>query len=101
MKSNKKALMLNRKDDIAVALSPLFPGDQVTVKNDTFCKQIDIKEAISFGHKFAVRPISKGEDILKYGEVIGMANSDIGEGCHVHVHNLEGKRGRGDKIDKN
>jgi altronate dehydratase small subunit len=55
-------------------------------------------EAIEFGHKFAVRPIRGGEDIVKYGEVIGVAVRDITPGQHMHVHNLEGKRGRGDKI---
>jgi len=57
---------------------------------------VELKEAIAFGHKFAVVPIRKGEDILKYGEVIGAASRDIQPGEHVHVHNLEGKRGRGD-----
>ncbi|MDQ6598863.1 SAF domain-containing protein [Bacillus salipaludis] len=40
-----------------------------------------------------------GEDILKYGEVIGLATTDIEPGEHVHIHNLEGKRGRGDKVE--
>jgi altronate dehydratase small subunit len=40
--------------------------------------------------------ISKGQDVLKYGEVIGQATQDISEGKHVHVHNVESLRGRGD-----
>jgi altronate dehydratase small subunit len=39
-----------------------------------------------------------GDDIMKYGEVIGAAVRSIRAGEHVHVHNLEGKRGRGDRI---
>ena len=34
----------------------------------------------------------------KYGEVIGAATRDIRVGEHVHVHNVEGKRGRGDRV---
>jgi len=33
--------------------------------------------------------ISKGDKILKYGEVIGLATQPIGKGYYVHVHNVE------------
>lgn len=45
----------------------------------------------------AVAEIKKGEYCYKYGEVIGDATEDIHPGDHVHVHNLESTRGRGDK----
>jgi altronate dehydratase small subunit len=35
--------------------------------------------------------------VIKYGETIGLATSDISPGEHVHVHNVEGQRGRGDR----
>jgi altronate dehydratase small subunit len=38
-----------------------------------------------------------GDSIIKYGEVIGVATREIAPGQHVHVHNLESRRGRGDK----
>jgi altronate dehydratase small subunit len=44
--------------------------------------------------------ILKGEAILKYGEVIGEASADIPRGSMVHVHNLAGRRGRGDLARK-
>ena len=36
--------------------------------------------------------------MIKYGETVGLATEDIGAGQHVHVHNVEGIKGRGDKI---
>ena len=42
---------------------------------------------IAFGHKYALRDIAKGEDILKYGLPIGKALADIAVGEWVHVHN--------------
>ena len=36
----------------------------------------------------AIKPIAKGEKIIKYGELIGIAGSDIKPGQHVHVHNV-------------
>lgn len=48
---------------------------------------VRLKEAISNGHKFALQDILKGENIIKYGEVIGQASCAIQKGSHVHIHN--------------
>ncbi|MCM3704327.1 MULTISPECIES: UxaA family hydrolase [Cytobacillus] len=96
--SEYKTLFLNERDSVAVALSNIPAGAEVTVKAEGIEKTIRILEPIRFGHKFAVRAIPQGDDIIKYGEVIGAAIAPIDAGEHVHVHNLEGKRGRGDKI---
>jgi len=40
------------------------------------------------GHKYAIRPIKKGENVIKYGNPIGHATADIGVGDHVHTHNV-------------
>ncbi|WP_282172872.1 UxaA family hydrolase [Cytobacillus firmus] len=93
-----KTLFLNERDSVAVALSDIPAEAEVIVKADGKKFHVKILEPIRFGHKFAVRAIPQGEDIIKYGEVIGAAVAPIDAGEHVHVHNLEGKRGRGDKI---
>ena len=38
-------------------------------------------------HKVARTPIPKGENVVKYGEYIGVATCDIAAGEHVHTHN--------------
>lgn len=40
------------------------------------------------GHKYAIRPIKKGENVIKYGNPIGHATEDIAVGDHVHTHNV-------------
>ncbi len=40
------------------------------------------------GHKIALRPISKGESVVKYGMPIGHATREIAQGEHVHCHNM-------------
>ncbi|MGE7906570.1 UxaA family hydrolase [Peribacillus sp. NPDC094092] len=93
-----KTLYLSAKDSVAVALSEIPANTSVVVKTDLEELVVPILEPIRFGHKFAVKAIEQGSDIIKYGEVIGAASAFIPAGAHVHVHNLEGKRGRGDKI---
>ncbi|MBM7691541.1 altronate dehydratase small subunit [Peribacillus deserti] len=96
--SSYKTLYLSNKDSVAVALSDIPEHTEVVVQTDTEDITVTLLEQIRFGHKFAVKAIDQGADIIKYGEVIGAAVSFIPAGAHVHVHNLEGKRGRGDKI---
>ena len=85
-------LRLKDDDDVAVALRPLAPGDTIRFSGAA----IVVAAAIPTGHKFATRPIAAGALIRKYGQVIGRASASIAAGEHVHVHNVEGTRGRGD-----
>lgn len=90
------ALILRRVDNIATAVADLKAGQTAEVRLEENIIPINIQEDIPYGHKFAVRDISCGENILKYGEVIGRATKAITQGCHAHVQNIESLRGRGD-----
>ena len=46
-------------------------------------------DKIPAGHKFALKDISKGETVIKYGQVIGRATCDIKKGDWVHTHNVK------------
>ena len=48
-----------------------------------------VARGIPFGHKVARSCIARGESIIKYGVVIGVATADIDKGEHVHVHNCQ------------
>ncbi|PLT30632.1 UxaA family hydrolase [Peribacillus deserti] len=98
--SSYKTLYLSEKDSVAVALSDIPENTEVVIQTGEEDLKVTLLEQIRFGHKFAVKEIDQGDDIIKYGEVIGAAVSYIPAGAHVHVHNLEGKRGRGDKVAK-
>jgi len=54
--------------------------------------KLKAKSAIPIGHKVALKALTKGETIIKYGEDIGRMVADAGVGEHVHVHNLKTKR---------
>ena len=44
---------------------------------------------LSNGHKYALCDISKGENVIKYGNPIGHATEDIKKGEHIHTHNMK------------
>jgi altronate dehydratase small subunit len=90
------AIALHAKDNVATAVQDLKAGQEAIVRLDRELSSITIQENIPYGHKFTVRDVLSGQDIIKYGEVMGRATADIGAGCHAHVQNIESLRGRGD-----
>ena len=93
-----KAIKINEKDNVATAIYEIRANEIVKVKSDDETFEIQVLQEIPLGHKFALRDIRKGENIIKYGEVIGRATMDIKKGEHVHIHNVESLRGRGDLV---
>ena len=49
----------------------------------------NVKVNLENGHKYALRNIKKGEEIIKYGFPIGVATENIPENVHIHSHNLK------------
>ena len=94
----KVAIVLNPKDNVAVALQDIKAGSEVELKIGPQNALVTIGEPINFGHKFSLKHIEPGEPIVKYGEVIGEATAAIEPGYHVHLHNLASRRGRGDLL---
>mgnify|MGYP005836039693 CR=1 FL=1 len=88
--TQKRAHIHNPKDNVALALVDLKPGDVVQVDKGDKKVSVTIKQAVPFGHKFALEPIKSGGDVIKYGGFIGKATKDIAEGEHVHIHNIKG-----------
>ena len=85
-------LIISDADNVATALEDLEPGTRLTIGGT----EITLLERVARGHKVALRAISQGEPVVKYGSPIGTATSQIEAGRHVHVHNVASSRGRGD-----
>ena len=78
----KPAIRLNPDDNVIVALKDLAAGTRLV--------ELDrpLGQPVPRGHKIAIRGISAGERVIRYGQTIGVATSAIECGEHVHVHNL-------------
>ena len=87
MKDN--ILIINRRDNVAVALRTLGPGEMAS---GTGVEAFPVLEAIPVSHKIALTDIVEGEAIIKYGETVAVSIRSIKKGAWVHTHNLESKR---------
>ena len=96
----RKAIVFDSKDNVATAIVKLEIENSVSLEVDGKTVEVKLKDSIPFGHKFAIRQVKKGDEVIKYGEAIGRATREIRIGEHVHIQNVESKRliktGRGD-----
>ena len=80
-----KALRIDPRDNVAVALEEIAAGSRVLIQGTT----LEALDRIPFAHKVALQPIAPGEPILKYGVPIAFATARIRPGDWVHEHNAQ------------
>jgi len=76
-------IRLNPADNIVVAMRDLEKGFRIGGEN------IVTRAQVPAGHKVAVRSLRRGEYVRKYGQIIGVASTEIQAGDHVHTHNVD------------
>ncbi len=79
-----RPIVLHPADDVAVVGLDTPAGTELRAAGRT----VRTTAAIPTGHKVALRAISPGEVVRKYGQAIGQATAPISPGDHVHTHNL-------------
>ena len=75
-------LQLKPGDEVGVALRDIHAGEALAPFAGFATAEIP------FGHKVALRALAKGDVIQRLGQPIGLAQTAIALGAHVHLHNL-------------
>ena len=86
-------LQLSTSDNVGTTVDDLSEGTKI----DSDGRDVVLVEDVPFGHKVALESVEAGENVRKYGEIIGTATQPIDVGEWVHTHNCESTRGRGDR----
>ena len=86
------AIILNKIDNVATSLREINSNEKITLKIEGHFINFTLEDSVKIFHKFSLKIIKKGDKILKYGEVIGIATKDIKKGKHVHVENITSSR---------
>lgn len=92
--STWSATALSADDNVATLLHAVKQGERVIVRTTAGEIAITALDPIALCHKIALRDISPGEAVLKYGECIGEATAAIPRGAWVHIHNVRSRRAR-------
>lgn len=75
------SITLHADDNVSVLTAKAAAGD------DPLGLGARLSHPVPAGHKIARRPIRTRDAIIKFGQHIGLATSDIRIGEHVHTHN--------------
>ena len=89
------ALRIQPRDNVATCVLAQRAGAAAAYEADGEAVTVRLLDDIPFGHKFAIRPIAAGDEIIKYGYPLGRAVRDIQPGEHVHIHNVGSLRCNG------
>ena len=89
-----KAIQLDDNDNVATVTSEVSKGEQVEIisTEGSVLMMLEALGDVSFGHKIALKPLTRGIEVIKYGEVIGVASEGIKVGEWLHTHNVESVR---------
>ncbi len=79
-----KALLVDERDDVVVALKALAAGETVAVNGNT----VELQENIPPKHKFAARRFEAGESVKMYGIIVGEALRGIPKGGLISTKNI-------------
>lgn len=92
------ALKVNDRDNVATVFAHGINAGTLVEVRDKKGNAFEVRalDDIPYGHKIALENIATGFPVIKYGEELGHASNEVLKGNHVHVHNLESMRGRGD-----
>lgn len=88
----KDAILLDEADNVATVLRQIEQGESVSIAGSSGLFDVIAKETIPIFHKIAIKPLSSGSEIFKYGDSIGVLVTDVEHGALVHVHNLRSNR---------
>lgn len=90
----KKAIQIDKTDNVATVTEEVVKGERLEVLSPDGKVILEVvpKEKVIFGHKIALKSFSPKDEIIKYGEIIGVASVDIQIGQWVHTHNVESGR---------
>lgn len=94
-----RAIVLNPDDNVATLIDRGGEADMSVDLRGEKKGSVSLRQEVPFGHKVALSDMAPGVEVIKYGKVIGETTVEIQAGEHVHVHNVDSKRGRGDKLN--
>ena len=95
MSNIPQLLVHDHEDNVGVVVvEGLTAGTEMlcVVTHDNSDFRLTAKMDIPIGHKVALKDLSEGDTVFKYGEDIGKMVGNAAVGEHVHTHNCKTKR---------
>ena len=83
-------IVISPDDNVGVVIREAAVGDTLESSDG---RKIEAVTEIPKNHKVSLVLLSKGDRVIKYGEIIGIATERIEQGGWIHTHNLRSEEG--------
>ncbi len=83
-------LMIHPKDNVLVALKDLVSGTPIIYKEHSF----NLQENVGAKHKFFIRDMDAGDEVIMYGVLVGKVQKDISRGQAMTTANTKHAAGK-------
>ena len=82
------ALLMDERDNVVTCVKEVKRGQSVAYQDGAALRTLVAEEDIPYCHKIALTDLAAGEDIIKYGESLGVMTEDAAKGHWVSHNNL-------------
>ncbi|HJD39670.1 MAG TPA: UxaA family hydrolase [Candidatus Blautia stercoripullorum] len=83
-----QALLMDEKDNVVTCVKAVKAGEEVFYRKGEDYLSVKAEEDIPFCHKIALTDLEKGDEVLKYGELIGKTTCSVKKGHWVSHENI-------------
>jgi len=83
--ATEKILKIDPRDNVLVALTQLPAGQPVTFSGEEYVPVSDIPAK----HKFAIRDLANGDEVIMYGGIVGLVRQPIPRGGLLTTRNVQ------------
>ena len=85
---NINALLMDEKDNVVTCVEEIPAGAPVVYRRGGELCTLTAEETIPYCHKVALVPLDEGDEVIKYGELIGRTLVPIAKGHWVSHENI-------------
>jgi altronate dehydratase len=82
------AIQVHPSDNVVTVVEETAAGEEIRYMTPQGPRQLSALEQVPSGHKVALQDIEPQQEIIKYGQPIGLSSKKIRKGEHIHVHNV-------------
>ena len=82
------ALLIDETDNVVTCVEEVPAGSEVFYRKGDDILSLKVTEDIPYCHKTALKDLAEGDEVIKYGEMIGRTNSPVRKGGWVSDKNI-------------
>lgn len=85
---NINALLIDDVDNVVTCVAEVPAGSEVVYRKGGDILTLKAEETIPYCHKIALKDLAEGDEVIKYGEMIGRTLEPIAKGYRVWDKNI-------------